>query len=79
MNEKETKSPAKSELENKSLRQKLGHPAGLPKLKFKRFCPGKSQGKESLKGQKKGAEKDYPIKFSSKKRNNNIKNKSNES
>ena len=42
MDKKETKSPAKSKLENKSLRQKLGHPAGLPKLKFKRFFPGKS-------------------------------------
>ena len=30
MNKKETKIPAKSKLENKSLRQKLGHPAGLP-------------------------------------------------
>ena len=63
MNKKETKSPAKSKLENKSLRQKLGYPAGLPKSKFKRFGPGKSQGKESLKGQEK---RDYPIKFSSK-------------
>ena len=30
MNNEETKSPAKSKLGNKSLRQKLGHPVGLP-------------------------------------------------
>ena len=31
INKKETKSPAKSKLENKSLRKKLGRPAGLKK------------------------------------------------
>ena len=51
-NKKETKIPAKSKLENKSLRQKLGHPAGLPN-QFVQAKLGKARRKlKSLKGEK---------------------------
>ena len=61
MNKKETKSPIKSKLENKSLRQKLGHPAGLPKMEIQEiFVQAKVRKKEPKRP------KYYPIKFSSK-------------
>ena len=52
-NKKETKIPAKSKLENKSLRKKLGHPAGLPNRNSKEYVQAKARRKlKSLKGEK---------------------------
>ena len=52
-NKKETKIPAKSKLKNKSLRQKLGYPAGLPNQSSKEFIQTKARKKlKSLKGEK---------------------------
>ena len=53
MNKKETKISAKSKLENKSLRQKMGHPAGLPNRNSKEYVQAKAGRKlKSLKGEK---------------------------
>ena len=49
MNKKETKILAKSKLENKSLRQKLGHPARLPNRNSKEFVQAKiSESKKEI-------------------------------
>ena len=53
MNKKETKIPAKSKLENKSLRKKLGHPAGLPKFEIQKVLSRQKLGKREPKRQKK--------------------------
>ena len=59
MNKKETKSPAKSKLENKSLRQKLGHPAGLPNQNSKEFVQAKIRESKKEIEKPKRREKDY--------------------
>ena len=45
-NKKETKIPAESKHENKSLRKKLGHPAGLPNQNSKEFIQEKVRESE---------------------------------
>ena len=58
-NKKETKIPAKSRLENKSLRQKLGHPAGLPNRNSKEFVQAKiRESKKEIENPKR-KKKDY--------------------
>ena len=53
MNKKETKGPAKSKLANKSLRQKLAHPAGLPKMEIQKILSRQKLGKREPKRKKK--------------------------
>ena len=63
---KETKIPAKSKLENKSLRQKLGHPAGLPNQNSKEFVQAKIRESKKEIEKPKRRERDYQRKSSSK-------------
>ena len=59
MNKKETNGPAKSKLENKSLRQKLGYPVVLPNQNSKEFVQAKVRESQKEIENPKRREEDY--------------------